>query len=251
MAEIPDITSLSPDETSTLLEKHGKPLLCMVPWDRIDFIQSRVTTDPALVAEYEESLGNGDNLPPSKGIYIPELNISKLFDGIHSATGRHNLGQLLIPVFLQVGTNTDAEIAAAGANHSNGARRSNADKRHAVAILLRNPELCGRSNNWLAKVSRVSPALVEEVRVELESDPVNPISRPKKRLVTRNGVEYETDAPSTSAESPKKAAVISPKKLVQGILGSLDKQLEKQPAEQHAPICEELIAIIHRDYLLG
>ncbi len=63
MAEIPDISTLSSDEVNALLEKHDRPVLCMVPKERIDFFQSREDTNQSLVTEYQEFLTAGDKLP--------------------------------------------------------------------------------------------------------------------------------------------------------------------------------------------
>ncbi len=246
MAETPDITTMSPDEIKDQLERHEKPLLCLACPPRIEFLQPRLTTDLVLVADYEGALTNGDKLPPAKGIFVYDLNICKVFDGIHTTTARYNLGMIPVPVLLQLGTSTDADIAAASANHSNGARRTNADKRNAVKILLRNPELGCLTNNRLAEIAKVSAQLVEDVRIELENDPNNPIARPKKRRVIRKGVEYDIDAPAT--QSTATAKVLPPEKLVQRIVDYLGKQLETQPVEERTTLCGQVMNAIRANY---
>ncbi len=163
------------------------------------------------------------------------------------------MGELLIPVVLRLGTNTDVEIAAAGANHNNGARRSNGYKRKCVKILLHNPELACRSNNWLAEIARVSPQLVEDVRVKLEKDPENPIARPKKRRVRRGQSEFDIAAPAETkipSEGSEPEFVV-PEKVTHRIVTYIGKQLDKQPAEVRGDLCERIIEALKQVYSLG
>lgn len=236
-----DLTGKTGSEIVELLKKNApKPTPCLFPWERIDPVQARGETRLELVAEYEEVLGEDIDMPSSEGRYVPDLDRVLMTDGIHTANARVNRGATAIPILLRLGTKTDADIDAAGANADHGSRRNNEEKRNAIKLLLRNPELCARSNNWLAEIAKVSPPLVEEVRVELENDPANPIARLKKRRAKRNGAEYEVTSPKRKTAKAKPA----PEELVASITGDIAKRLKPYSDTERTAVCQQLVAAI-------
>lgn len=106
-----------------------------------------------------------ENVPP-----IGVLFDSKsywVWDGNHRILGAQQAGFDTIRCSVEKGTQRDAIIRAAGANHDHGLPRTNADKRHAVAALLADKEWKRRSDRWIAETCRVSRTLVADVRDEM------------------------------------------------------------------------------------
>ena len=253
MSEPVNLASMSDEEIKKMLSESGKStILCHVPWERITFIQARVKTDSALIAEYQDVLSKNNRMPPSKGIYVPELKTIFIYDGIHTAEAHHNLDKSSIPVQLKAGSKIEAEIEASGANSAHGAKRTNSDKRCAVKLLLKNPELCARSNNWLSETAKVSPQLVEDVRRELEKDSDNPVPRPKKRRVVRSCVEYEIDLPQPSEQPAleKVGAQPTPEEMAKRLVASLEKRLKTLSEAERVNIFLQLIGVIKNKFLL-
>ncbi|MCL2000844.1 MAG: hypothetical protein FWG74_05375, partial [Planctomycetes bacterium] len=106
-----------------------------------------------------------------------------------------------IPAEVRSGTFRDALLFAAGANAGHGLRRTNADKRRAVEMLLGEPECVGWSNEQIARHCRVGPHLVAEIRTghlcENRDEASEAISAktemnaPSTRTVTRGGITYQ------------------------------------------------------------
>jgi hypothetical protein len=65
------------------------------------------------------------------------------------------------------GTRRDAVLYAVGANAKHGLRRTNADKRYSVKLLLSDPEWREkRSNRWIAEKCAVDEGLVRKIKGE-------------------------------------------------------------------------------------
>lgn len=72
-----------------------------------------------------------------------------------------------------------------GVNADHGLRRSNADKRRAVTILLRDEEWSGWSNVQIAKQCAVSEHLVRDIRSIFDQ-----VEDRQPRTASRNGSTY-------------------------------------------------------------
>jgi hypothetical protein len=68
------------------------------------------------------------------------------------------------------GTRRDAVFFSVGANRAHGVRRTNADKRKAVQVLLQDPEWCAWSNRKIADQCRVDESLVRTLRAEARGE---------------------------------------------------------------------------------
>jgi len=137
------------------------------------------------VAEYAEAMKAGTAFPPII-VYQDGENIYP-GDGTHRIEACRKLGLTTIKAVIHQGTARDAILFAVGANTEHGLRRTNADKRKAVAILLRDQEWCKWSNSKIAQICSVSDDLVAIVRHELEGTPHLSFPKDSQRLVERNG----------------------------------------------------------------
>ena len=109
----------------------------------------------------------------SKGFMLPEIEV--FFDGetYHLAEGyyrveAHRLAGLdLIPANVKLGGRKEALIHALGANADHGLRRTNDDKKKAVKIALKDPDIQKWSDRKIAFTCRVSQPFVSARRKEL------------------------------------------------------------------------------------
>ena len=156
--------------------------------------QPRVAIDSALVAEYREKLDDGvtfDNID----VYTD----GKSFwcaDGFHRVMAYRAAGRVQIPANIHEGEKRDAILHAVGANDNHGLRRSNADKRRAVEMLLDDEEWSKWSSNQIADQTGVSGAFVNKMRAERLHEQVTTVvtSEPEKRI-GKDGKQYTTPAP--------------------------------------------------------
>ena len=87
-----------------------------------------------------------------------------LGDGFHRYFGHKHAGRESILADIRQGTRRDAILFACGANSEHGLRRTNADKRKAVTLLLQDEEWSARK---IAERCAVSPGFVDEVKRSL------------------------------------------------------------------------------------
>lgn len=145
---------------------------------------TKITIDPRLqlreslnwetVNDYTAAIEAGENLPPLSVVY--DGKHYWLYDGFHRVEGFKGAGRKQIDCDVVEGTFEDALWAALAANHTHGLRRTNADKRRAVEVALKQwPE---KSDRLLARQCGVSPTTVGTARNELS----NLDSCPKERI---------------------------------------------------------------------
>lgn len=204
--------------------------------------QARVTIDETVVKDYADALEEGAKLPPVVLYYDESAGVYWLADGFHRFEAHRVIGRVAISAFIKDGTLRDAKLHAAGANATHGLRRTNADKRNAVTMLLEDPELVQWSDREIAKACDVSHMLVASVRREhLEEMPDSPAA-PASRTVTRNGTTYQQkvkDKPSPAPVSMNSVAESSDECNAKPPVVSVptqDSELEKlrSDGEQHA-----------------
>ncbi|SFI85528.1 hypothetical protein SAMN02799642_02923 [Methylobacterium brachiatum] len=75
----------------------------------------------------------------------------------------------MLPCDVRQGGLRDAILHSAGANAAHGLRRSNADKRRAVLMLLQDEEWGQWNNSEIARRCAVDEGLVRRMRAELPS----------------------------------------------------------------------------------
>ena len=96
--------------------------------------QSRARLDDEVVAEYAEAYGAGKSLPPV--ILYFDGSSYWLADGFHRYFGRKHGDFSDVEAEVRAGTRRDAILYSVGANAHHGLRRSNEDKRRAVATQM-------------------------------------------------------------------------------------------------------------------
>ena len=148
-------------------------------------LQVRDKINEDAVREYAEVIREGGKMPP----------VTVFFDGktYHLADGWHRFFAHKQAAFAEIeaevhdGTRRDAILFALSANDKHGLRRTNADKRRSVLVLLEDFEWSEWNNTKIAEVCGVSATFVDKIRKETNTP------TPTTRKVSRDGVEYEMD----------------------------------------------------------
>lgn len=144
-------------------------------------LQPRAAMDMALVMEYAGEMQAGAEFPPV--VAFGSVDKCWLADGFHRFEAAKQSQFSVIPVDLRPGNRREAQLYSVGANAAHGLRRTNADKRRAVELLLNDPEWQGWSDREIAQRCAVSAPLVGQIRGELGV-------RSEERRVQRGSVVY-------------------------------------------------------------
>lgn len=124
--------------------------------------QTRSGTYQATVDEYAEAMRAGAEFPPVE-VFLDGENYW-LADGFHRVAAAREAGYEAIAANVHLGTRRDAVLYSVGANATHGLRRSNADKRRAVEMLLKDEEWRQWSDREIARRVGVSATFVGSVR---------------------------------------------------------------------------------------
>jgi hypothetical protein len=122
--------------------------------------QVRAEINHEVVVDYAERMEAGDKFPPVQ--LFAEKDRYFIGDGWHRLLAAQKNGQVTIPAEVYQGGRREAIKCALGANTTNGLRRTNADKRKAVEIALR--EFVNLSDRQIADLCGVSAPTVGLVR---------------------------------------------------------------------------------------
>lgn len=125
-------------------------------------IQCRASLDMHTINDYAERMRAGDEFPPV--VLFVERGRFWIGDGWHRIMAAQSVDLAEIAAEARTGGRAEALKFALGANGTNGLRRSNADKRRAVEIALK--EFSKLSSNAIAELCGVSDFLVNSVRPE-------------------------------------------------------------------------------------
>lgn len=145
------------------------------------------------VAEYAEAMRGGATFPPVVVFRDPK-GTHWLADGFHRTAAAELAGLAEIATDVREGGRREALLHAASANSAHGLRRTNADKRRAVALVLASfPKW---SDRRVADACGVSPTSVGKARAQLSN-----LDTPE-----REGADGKTRrAPEPGAFDPDKA----------------------------------------------
>lgn len=146
--------------------------------------QPRAKIDEQTVADYAEAMGSGATFPPVVVFYDGESYY--LADGFHRVDAAYKCGLDEIEAEVKQGSHRDAILYSVGANSAHGLRRTNDDKRRAVARLLEDEEWSAWSDSEIARRCAVDHKTVATLRADLG------ISQ-DARKVERNGKTYTQD----------------------------------------------------------
>lgn len=139
--------------------------------------QSRAEVNQSVVDEYAEAIQNGERLPAITVFW--DKTHYYLADGFHRYFAHKKLGQTEIVADVVAGSLRDAIHYAVGANAAHGLRRTNADKRRAVMMLLDDFETADWPDREIARLTKTSHAFVGQVRKEMgEPEPAKEKAKP-------------------------------------------------------------------------
>ncbi len=125
---------------------------------------ARAAIDMAVVEEYAERMKAGDTFP--RVIVYRETDRGEIWmaDGFHRLQAARTAHLKTLAATVRRGTKRDALLYSLGANAQHGLRRTNADKRRAVTLMLQDPEWGKWSDQEIARRCAVSAAFVGNVR---------------------------------------------------------------------------------------
>ena len=127
--------------------------------------QARIEINEATVADYAADMADGIVFPPVVAYH--DGTDYWLADGFHRVRAARAIDRDEIDAEVREGTARDAVLHGVGANASHGLRRSQADKRRAVEILLRDQDWADWSDRKIAKIAKVDHKTVGKIRREL------------------------------------------------------------------------------------
>jgi hypothetical protein len=149
-------------------------------------IQSRVTIDQEVVSEYTELMQNNTVFPPIVVFKDSENNIL-IADGFHRYEAAKLANKTEIECEIHEGTKRDAIEFSIGANATHGLRRTNADKRKAVLMLLQDAEWSAMSNRAIGSKAGVDHKTVGNIREEYNLQ--------TEKVIGSDGKEYKNSSP--------------------------------------------------------
>lgn len=160
--------------------------------------QSRVEINQQVVADYVEAIKAGVRMPPVS-LYFDGAAYW-LVDGFHRYHAHNQAGKKSIDAESKSGTQREAVLYSVGANSDHGLRRSNADKRKAVGILLADAEWSKWSDRQIAEACAVSNNFVSELRRSLSSD-----DSEKRIFTTKHGTQAVMNTANIGKNTPPAA----------------------------------------------
>ena len=145
----------------------SKRSLAIVDIEATAATQIRLRKDPGVIKDYMEALQEGAIFPPVD-VYCEENSERYILaDGFHRLHAYVDAGRTEIPVNIFRGGMHEALIHALGANHNHGLRLTNADKRHAIQVALKDPAISRKSLREIGDICRVSHTAVAREKNDL------------------------------------------------------------------------------------
>jgi ParB-like chromosome segregation protein Spo0J len=136
--------------------------------ERSSNTQARAALDPDAIAEYRRLLEEGQiETVPFADIFFDGSSYH-IGDGWHRFEAFTEAGLESMPCRIRKGSERDARIFACAANQKHGVRRTKADRRRSVELLLADEEWSGKSSRAIAEYCGVSHTTVEKIRAERE-----------------------------------------------------------------------------------
>jgi len=129
-------------------------------------LQPRAFMKTEVVDEYAEAMQQGECFPPIT--LFTDRDTNWLADGYHRFYAAQKAGLDELSAEFRIGTRQDALRYALSANVTHGLRRSQADRRRAVLIALR--EFGNLSNRELGRMVKVDDKTIAKYRVELSGE---------------------------------------------------------------------------------
>jgi hypothetical protein len=140
--------------------------------------QARAAICEKTVAEYADAMSKGAIFPPIT-VFADSIEFV-IADGHHRYLAAKKIGAKEIEAILRPGSVGDAILFSVGTNANHGLRRTLADRRKAVTILLQDEEWTTWSNAKIAEKCCCSDELVAKIRQEIGAEKTS-------TTCTRNG----------------------------------------------------------------
>jgi len=160
-----------------------KPKIESLPVESIEATaatQVRKRLDKDTIEQYREDLENGDQFPAI--IVFREKNSKRtvLADGFHRLLAHIHAEKETIDCEIHEGDIHAALQYALGANAQHGLRRTKQDKRNAVELALKDPEISSLERQEIADLCRVHVRTVYKIQRELNIGDEPATEKPKK-----------------------------------------------------------------------
>ncbi|HEY9171472.1 MAG TPA: ParB N-terminal domain-containing protein [Verrucomicrobiae bacterium] len=184
--------------------------------------QVRAGLNETTVADYAEALAAGAKFPPVVVFHDGNRHIAA--DGFHRIQAALRIGATHIECDVRRGNKSDALKFALGCNAYHGLRRTNADKRHGVAMALKEFPKAGIA--VIADMCLVSNELVSEIRKTQVADfgDLKPSTR-----IGKDGKEYRLPPPPMR---PSPTIPTAPTRPTNGAQGTARPTLPPPPPSQ-------------------
>lgn len=138
--------------------------------------QSRAEIDMVVVGEYADDMKSGATFPPL--VVFHDQAAYWLAEGFHRYHAYQQAEITPVPVLVKAGGLREAILQSLGSNADHGKRRTNADKRRAVEMMLRDSEWSGWSDREIARQCAVSHEFVRQIRPDI----CQPLTDSQKKL---------------------------------------------------------------------
>jgi len=153
--------------------------------------QSRVLIDMELVTEYAKLMRDGVVFPP---ITVFSDSVTHwLSEGFHRLAAYREAAFVAVPCCVKSGGLREAILLSVGSNAAHGKRRSNADKRRSVEMLLKDECWASWSDSAISKQCAVDHKTVASVRegyLGKSQDTDSTVKPEAVRTAVRNGTTY-------------------------------------------------------------
>jgi len=152
-------------------------------------------------------MANGDAFPPI--VVFSDGETYWLADGFHRMYAAKKIELVTITADVRQGTRRDAILYSVGANSEHGVRRTTADKRKAVTMLLEDSEWATWADGEIGRRCIVTDRTVANIRKEL-SPKISEIKKSTTRKVKRNGKTYTMDTANIGRSEPQEEPPAGP-----------------------------------------
>lgn len=178
----------------------------LVDMDDIDIKASpqiRVCDSESTIKDYWDAIVDGDKFPPIDLFWIEEKTVFIVADGHQRYWAHDRNNEKQIVAYVHEGGEREALLFALGANKQHGLRRTDADKRRAVEIVLKDVEWMAWTDRRIAEKLSVSNHFVAKVRKELTPDVTEVSISQAVRGSESNGAASVGNVPNTPKAKPK------------------------------------------------
>ncbi|MBN2319869.1 MAG: ParB N-terminal domain-containing protein [Acidobacteria bacterium] len=161
-------SSPAPDKQAGMsLKRIGRNQIPIADIKIENSFQIRKCLNEEAIDDYAAAMQSGEEFPPV--VVLIKGNAYYLIDGFHRFHAAKKAGLEKISAEIREGDNRQAILFAVGANTAHGLRLTNEDKRRAVSMLLKDPELRQWSDREIARRCKVSNTLVSNLRNTLST----------------------------------------------------------------------------------